>query len=184
MDQELPTVEVWLTFAGMIDNVASGRLFGVLQQVIQVQGTKVHLLIQSAGGIVGDGVAMYNFLRHLPIELTTYNAGAVESIAVLPYLAGKVRRANDHATFMVHKTAFPLQAPAGAMELSVRAEASRLFDENVEAILRSEITLPDEKWATHKTSDLVFNATDAMTYKLVHEIADFKPPRGAPLLNI
>jgi ATP-dependent Clp protease protease subunit len=146
--------------------------------------TKANLLIQSAGGAVGDGIAIYNYLRYLPIEIVTYNAGAVESIAVLPYLAGRIRRASRHAVFMLHKTVWPNPAPLGAMELSIRAEASRLHDANVEAILRSEISLPDEKWTTHNTSDLVIGAPDAVDYRLVHEIADFRPPHGAPLINI
>lgn len=184
MADELPTIEAWITFAGPIDNMAASKIFGGFQLLVQANVTRAHLLIQSAGGVVGDGIAIYNYLRHLPLEIVSYNAGAVESIAVLIYLAGKVRKASKHSIFLIHKTTFPLMAPVGAMELSVRADAARLNDGNVEAILRSEISLPDEKWATHSVSDLVISADDALGCKLVHEIGDFKPPRGGALFNI
>jgi ATP-dependent Clp protease protease subunit len=99
-----PISEAWLTFAGFIDNQACNRLFGHIGQIIQAKLSRIHLLIQSGGGIVGDGIAMYNVLSRLPIEVVTYNAGAAESIAVLPYLAGKTRRVSKNATFMIHRS--------------------------------------------------------------------------------
>ena len=46
----------------------------------------VHLLFQSNGGTVGDGLCLYNFFRSLPISLTFYNTGSVASVAAIAYL--------------------------------------------------------------------------------------------------
>ena len=64
----------------------------------------VHLLFQSAGGFVGDGIALYNYFKTLPIELTVYNSGAVASIGVIAYLGAKTRNASKYSAFMIHRT--------------------------------------------------------------------------------
>jgi ATP-dependent Clp protease protease subunit len=44
-------------------------------------------LVQSTGGFVGDGIAIYNYLRNVPIEIIAYNGGMVSSIAVLVFIS-------------------------------------------------------------------------------------------------
>lgn len=183
-NSNIPKTQAWITFAGTFDNNVADRFFRAFPDLICSGITDLHLLIQSAGGIIGDGVAVYNYLRALPVNLTTYNAGAVESIALLPYLAGHKRRASKASTFLIHKAMMPLAGPTGALELSAKAEAARLYDSQIEGILRSEISLPDDKWAAHNVSDVVFGAEDAVSYGVVHEVADFRPPRGSVMLPI
>ena len=182
---EAPTspTDVWLSFAGQIDNHLCGRLFQQLAIAVQNRVAHLHLLIQSAGGFVGDGVAIHNVLLNLPIQVTTYNAGAVESIALLPYLAGKIRRVSKNATFMLHKTSCPpLPIGAPAKVLRAKADDSDLHDKNVEETLRGVLKLPDAKWAIHAERDLLISATEAVEYGLAHEVADFKP--GFPFIHV
>jgi ATP-dependent Clp protease protease subunit len=177
--------EAWLTFATpQINNEACSRLFGTMAQIVHNGFTRIHLLIQSSGGFVGDGIAMYNLLRNLPVEIVTYNGGAVESIAVLPYLAGKVRRASKTATFMIHRTGCTLPSRATAEDLKAKVEQFDVLDRNSEEILRLHLTMPDDKWAIHAARDLLISAQEAKEFGIAHEIADFAPIAGAPLVNI
>jgi ATP-dependent Clp protease protease subunit len=180
-----PFPEVWLTLAGVINNDACHRLFDQLAQATQHNVVRIHLLIQSAGGVPGDGIAMYNLLTRLPIEVITYNAGAVESVAVLPYIAGKVRRVSSNATFLIHRVAITSPGVRDtAPELRSRAEDCDIHDANIDEVLRGLLKMPDEKWAIHKTKDLLVTAMDAIDFKLAHEVAYFEPVPGAPLINI
>src|SRR5215217_2667776 len=52
----------------------------------------VHMLFQSNGGTVCDGVCLYNFFRSLPISLTLYNTGSVAPVAVVAYLGAHERK--------------------------------------------------------------------------------------------
>jgi ATP-dependent protease ClpP protease subunit len=65
--------------------------------------TAITVLFSSWGGSTGDGMALYSYLRALPVELTMHAVGPVSSIAVPVFLAGAQRLAVDHASFFFHE---------------------------------------------------------------------------------
>jgi ATP-dependent Clp protease, protease subunit len=79
----LPKNEIYGLFAGVVDQLALQRIFNAFSIAVNNKVTHVHLLFQTAGGNVADSVCLYNFFRTLPIELTVYNVGAVQSGGVL-----------------------------------------------------------------------------------------------------
>ena len=174
----------YATFSGMVGPDASQRFFHAFGMMLNASAKRVHLLIHSAGGNVSDGIAIYNFLTNMPIEIITYNVGAVESIAVLVYLTGKVRKASRNASFLIHKTRFGFVEPATAEMLRRRADGAELSDKNTDLILREHIVMPDHKWAERDRADLILSAEEAKEFTLVHEIADFVPPPGCKLFSI
>lgn len=176
--------EIYATFAGPIDNLAANRFFANANVAVNGGAKRVHLLIQSSGGFVGDGIAISNYLKNLPMEIITYNAGHVSSIAVIVFLAGKVRKASANATFMIHKASITLQVPATAEMLRVRVDSLSLDDGHVEAILHKHIQMPADKWLLHERGDLHLDAVVSKEYGLIHEISDFKVPSGAQIFNI
>ena len=58
--------------------------------------------INSGGGNVSDGVAIYNIIKKLPYHVITHNLGEVSSAALLLYMAGKTRTAAEISKFMIH----------------------------------------------------------------------------------
>jgi ATP-dependent Clp protease protease subunit len=113
-----------------------------------------------------------------------YNGGAVASIAVILFLAGKERYASETARFMVHKshaTASPGSRPEA---LAIIVEGLRADDARTESILRKHVELSPEQWAIHQYSDLHLTARDAKTAGVINDIADFAPPKGGLLRNI
>jgi len=74
---------VYATFAGPIDQQTLPRIFQNFAGATQRGVRELHLLFQSTGGVVGDGISLYNYIRTLPLDLHIYNTGAVHSIAVL-----------------------------------------------------------------------------------------------------
>jgi ATP-dependent Clp protease, protease subunit len=176
--------EIHATFAGIVDQQALHRIFGGVSEATKMGLGTVHLLFQSTGGAVGDGVCLYNYLRALPVDLCLYNVGFVGSIAVVAYLGAKVRRASAGATFMLHKsTVFP---PTGiaASRIQPIGRQLELDDQRTEAILREHLTMPDELWEVHRVTDLWLSAQEALEYGLVTEIADFSPTFGKPIYNL
>ena len=167
-----------------IDNAAVGRIMSNLAGASADGYTHVHLLFQSYGGTVGDGVCLYNFFRMLPIDLTIYNAGKIESIATIAYLGAKYRKTNAHATFMIHRTNTtpPLTT---ASRLQALAKGMLIDDARTEAILREHLDLSPEQWADREDDqDVTFTAPEAIRIHLAHEIGDFAPPHGTRLYNI
>jgi ATP-dependent Clp protease protease subunit len=175
---------IYCTLAGDVNMAMVQRLLTAGAAAVQQKVKTIHLLLHSTGGSVMDGVGLYNYLRKLPLQILTYNAGGVMSAAVLLYLAGSTRLVSTGATFMIHKSTLPLPAPTGAAELGRRAESLLVDDERTEAIYREHLTLPDARWAAHANSDLIFTAQQAVDSKLATRIDDFAPPADATLINL
>ena len=60
----------------------------------------LHVLFRSPGGVIHEGIRLYNFFRNFSIDLTLYDLGVVSSVAVIPCLGAKTRKVSRHATFM------------------------------------------------------------------------------------
>ena len=65
----------------------------------------IHLLIESPGGFLSDGVALYNDLRaraRSGVTVTAEARGVVASAAVLPFLAADTRTMTTGTALMIH----------------------------------------------------------------------------------
>ena len=90
-DNQLPA-EVFAIFCGGIEQATAQKVVNSLTIAMGGKVKHVHLLFQSAGGYVGDGVFLYNLFRSIPIELTLYNVGQISSAGVVAYLGAKRRK--------------------------------------------------------------------------------------------
>lgn len=183
MKYDFPS-EIWVSFSGEISNLTAHQIMSNFSMATQNGVKTIHFLIQSAGGVVADGVALYNYLVDLPVELITYNTGSVKSAAVLPFLAGKKRIATDTAAFMIHKAGTVIAERMPAWYLRQRADDLEIDDMNSEKILRKHLAIPEEKWLKYQSVDLTISAQEALLFSLVHEISVFKSPSGGQLFHI
>jgi ATP-dependent Clp protease protease subunit len=176
--------EAWFTLSGDVNSDMVHRVFDAVARMTEDGIERAHVLIQSNGGYVSDGLCLYNFLSNAPVEFVMYNGGAVASIAVIVYLAGSERYASETARFMVHKSHATASPGARPDALNIIVEGLRADDARTESILRRHIELAPDQWAIHQYSDLHLNARDARIAGMIGEIGDFAPPRGARLSNI
>jgi ATP-dependent Clp protease protease subunit len=183
-DQAKQQTEAWFTLSGDVNSDMVHRVFEAVATMTEDGLETAHVLVQSNGGYVSDGLCLYNFMANAPVEFVMYNGGAVASIAVILFLAGTRRYASETARFMIHKshaTASPGSRPDA---LNIIVEGLRADDARTESILRKHIELTPEQWGIHQYGDLHLNGRDAKTAGLVDEVKDFAPPKGAPLRNI
>ena len=71
----------WFTLSGDVNSDMVHRVFEAVADMTEDGVETAHILLQSNGGYVSDGICLYNYLSKLPIKIVTYNAGAVASIA-------------------------------------------------------------------------------------------------------
>ncbi|WP_326940060.1 ATP-dependent Clp protease proteolytic subunit [Actimicrobium sp. GrIS 1.19] len=176
--------EGYFTLAGDVNSDMVRRVFAAVSDMTANGTRTAHILLQSNGGYVSDGLCLYNMLRHAPVDIIMYNCGAVASIAVTLFLSGKYRIASHTARFMLHKS--HATAPSGARPdaLKIIADGLMADDRRTEEVLRNHVQLPQAMWDVHAYSDLHLAAPDALDVGLVHRIGDFAPPPGGLLLNI
>lgn len=137
------------------------------------------------GGNVGDGLALYNYLRTYPIDVTLYNPGTVASVGVIIFLAAKHRIVSKHGTFMVHRsTSFPIGAHSAA-KLEFTAKGLRIDDDRTENVLREYLTFSDREWSDlRNNAEFWFSAQDSITSGIATAFGDFTPPIGTKIFSI
>jgi ATP-dependent Clp protease protease subunit len=174
---------VYAAFCGDIAQVTAAKVVAGLTNAMGAKSKHVHLLFQTAGGYVGDGVFLYNFFRTIPIELTLYNVGQISSAGVIAYLGAKRRKTARNATFMLHRSASSPQFATSA-KLGHVAKTLILDDERTETIIRDHVKFPPELWAKIENHDIYITGEEAVKFGVADEIAEFAPPLGTQVFNI
>lgn len=175
--------EMYGMFCGEINQITSQKFVNVLAIAGGGKVKHVHLLFQTAGGYIGDGVFLYNLFRSIPIELTLYNVGQIASAGVVAYLGANGRKTSQSATFMVHKGTNSAQF-ATASTLQKLADGLILDDQRIEKIIRDHVNFPPELWEKLNHSDVYLSGQQALEDGIADEIREFSPPAGVHVFNI
>src|SRR3954462_2767396 len=89
-------------FIGPINATSACTIRNLCLQALQSGATELELHMSTEGGNMTAGFALYFFLKSLPIPLTTWNVGSVESVGVAIFLAGQKRYACPGTRFLIH----------------------------------------------------------------------------------
>jgi ATP-dependent protease ClpP protease subunit len=175
---------IW--FSAPIDQNSTDTLMNVLTNAYMQGIRDVHLLISTSGGGIMNGMTLFNFLRGLPINLTTHNVGNVDSIGNVIFLAGERRFACAHSTFMFHGVAWNTAASASLGEqmlsefiANVKSDQHRISNLIVERT-RLEGEAVDGMFTRAETK----SADEALTCGLIHEIRDVQIPSDAIVASL
>jgi ATP-dependent Clp protease, protease subunit len=174
---------VYAVFCGMVEQITAQKFVSFLTASQNMRHQHVHVLFQTAGGFVSDGVFLYNFFRAMSVELSLYNAGQVSSAGVIAYLGASHRITNAGATFMVHRSSNSATA-AGSAKLQNIAKSLVLDDERTETILKAHVALPQELWTEMQYHNVFLSANDAVQFGMADGIGDFSPPKGFQVFNV
>jgi len=113
--------QVYGVFSDAINQASVQRIFNTFGIASNGGVTRAHILFQSSGGFVADGIAPFNFFRTIPIELTLYNAGSVQSMGTVAFLGAVHRRISTAGSCQIHLASGP-QLAANAAQLEAIAE--------------------------------------------------------------
>ena len=175
--------EIYAIFCGDIAQVTAQKVVNNLTLAMGGKVKHIHLLFQSAGGYVGDGVFLYNLFRTVSIELTLYNAGQISSAGVIAYLGAKHRKTTRNATFMLHRSSSSPQFATSA-KLEHTARSLVLDDERTEAIVREHVKFPPKLWKKLDHHDIYVTGEEAVSFGIADGIAEFSPPAGIQVFNL
>ena len=76
---------------------------GIKDQIEGLEVDEIRVHIDSYGGSVSEGWAIYNALREHPAKVKTYGDGFVASAALYPFLAGDERHASSLSAYYLHR---------------------------------------------------------------------------------
>lgn len=99
---------------------------------LDVDEIRVH--IDSYGGSVSEGWAIYNALRRHPAKITTYGDGFVASAALYPFLAGDERIASSLSAYYFHCVAVSAEGYADDLRAAAD-EAEKMTEIGINAFV-------------------------------------------------
>ncbi len=176
-------------FAG-VNAATASQLMQALDNCVRQGVTDVRLLISTQGGLVHEGISLYNFIRGIKakVNVVTHNFGSVDSIGVVLFAAGQTRRSVPQARFLVHRVANTITATGqlvmGEDQLMQTLKSLQADQQNIARIIAANSNRSvSQVLATMKAQPTLF-PDELKKWGLVHEIADIDFPPGADLLTI
>lgn len=151
------------------DETSPDSLRRQLQELSGQGVAELQVHIDSYGGAVSAGWAIYNVLKDFPGTVSTYADGFVASAAVYPFLAGGKRAANPMSAFFLHQ-AWTV-ADGNADELRKAADDLEKFNLiGLEAF--SAVGIDKEKILELQKEETWLTASEALELGLATEIID------------
>ena len=132
----------------------------------------IHLYINSPGGSVTAGLAIYDTMQFIKADVSTMCIGQAASMGAL-LLAGGAKGKRiclPHSRLMIHQ---PLGGFQGqATDIDIHAREILLIREKLNLILASHTGQPLDKIKQDTDRDNFMGAEDAKSYGLIDEIID------------
>lgn len=157
--------------AGEINQHSAARIMmQMLYLEDQKRGQRINLYINSPGGAVDDTLAIYDTMRFITSEVSTFCIGRAYSGGAVLLAAGSngSRHILPHAKVMIHQ-------PYGGVwgqtsDVKIQADQIMKSKETLNRIIAEHTGQPYETVAADAERDKYFTATEAKAYGLVDEV--------------
>ncbi len=175
----------YIVFTADVQTVQAGKLRSALTQASNA-GNDVYLLISSGGGNVFEGASLAEFMKALPIKITTHNIGQIDSIAGVIFAAGATRYANRNSSFLFHGVSMHyenkdfIESQLNEQYLNIKR-----MRENIAAIFaaNSGLSVADTE-ALMISGSTILNPQEALSKAIIHEVRDAAIPLGSQIITI
>jgi len=138
---------------------------------------EINLYINSPGGVVTSGLAIYDTMQFIKPDVSTICTGQAASMGAVLLAAGAKgkRYCLPHARVMIHQPLGGVQGQASDMEIHVRETLG--IRDRLNKILAKHTGQSVEKIKLDTDRDNFLSATDAVDYGLIDKILE---KRGEP----
>jgi ATP-dependent Clp protease protease subunit len=161
-----------IIFVGTVidDNVANIVIAQLLFLQTEDPDKDIHLYINSPGGIVSSGLAIYDTMQYVKPDIATYCIGQAASMGALLLSAGaKGKRFSlPHSRIMLHQ---PMGGFHGqATDIEIHAREILRMKETLNGILSNHTGQPLEKIQADTDRDFFMSGQEAKEYGIVDEV--------------
>lgn len=141
----------------------------------------IHLYINSPGGVVTAGMAIFDTMRYIKAPVSTICVGQAASMGAFLLSAGEKgkRFSLNHSRIMIHQ---PLGGFQGqATDINIHAKEILRMKDELNALLAELTGQKFEKVENDTERDYFMSAADAKAYGLIDAIVTRKTDSGGPL---
>lgn len=179
-------VQAIINFAGKVTSKKTNDLTSYIHKQMQ-EGIKDFILnINSSGGDSDAAIAAYQYLKQLPISISTYNTGNVQSAAALLYCSGAKRYSLAHSFFMLHGSSTTYPESMSFVDFTALSKLSNIHRQAFVEIFKT-CTNASTSTLEHyfSSADLhYFTADEAKDMGLTQEISAPEFAKTANFFNI
>jgi len=133
----------------------------------------IDIIINSGGGSVSSGFAIFDVIRYLKPRVRCISAGLTGSIATIIYGAPqdkKDRIALPNARFLIHQPLIPFSVFGAASDLEITANEILKTRAKINEVLADVCGQPLERVAKDTARDYWMSAEEAKDYGLVGRV--------------
>ncbi|AEG14021.1 MULTISPECIES: ATP-dependent Clp endopeptidase proteolytic subunit ClpP [Desulfofundulus] len=137
----------------------------------------IHFYINSPGGVVTAGLAIYDTMQYIKPDVSTICLGQAASMGSFLLAAGAKgkRYALPYARIMLHQPLGGVQGQATEIEIHAR-EILRIKD-ILNELLAKHTGQPREKIARDTDRDFFMSAEEAKEYGIIDEVLTYRKPK-------
>ena len=137
----------------------------------------IYLYVNSPGGVVTSGLAIYDTMNYIKCAVSTICIGQAASMGALLLAAGTKgkRYSLPHARIMIHQPMGGFQGQA--TDIEIHAKEILKLKETLNQILANHTGQPVEKISADTDRDFFMSGEDAKQYGLIDEVITKKHTR-------
>ena len=161
--------------SGVNDQVSNSLVAQLLFLQFDDPKSDIHLYINSPGGSITAGMAIYDTMQYISCDVATYCIGQAASMGAILLAAGcpGKRHALPNARIMIHQ---PLAGMEGtATELEIHAKEVLRIKARMNEILLKHTGQTLEKIEEDTDRDNFMSAEEAMEYRLIDKVLENLP---------
>ncbi|MBE0569154.1 MAG: ATP-dependent Clp endopeptidase proteolytic subunit ClpP [Deltaproteobacteria bacterium] len=143
----------------------------------------INLYINSPGGVVTAGMAIYDTMQFIKPQVSTVCLGQAASMAAILLAggAGGKRTALPNARILIHQ---PMGGTHGqATDIKIQAEEILRLREHLNGILAKHTGQPLDRIAGDTERDYYMSSEQAKTYGIIDEVVAKRAPTIKPLID-
>ncbi|MBR6452539.1 MAG: ATP-dependent Clp protease proteolytic subunit [Lachnospiraceae bacterium] len=158
-----------------IGEIDMERVNGLIVQLLQLEkedpDAQITMYINSPGGSVVDGLALYDVMQAISCPIRTVCVGMAYSMGAILFAAGDKRDMLPHSKIMIHD---PLVTHIGGSALQVQTESKKLLDVRraTNEILAKHTGKTIRQIEAKTCRDCYFTAEEAVKFGLADSIIE------------
>lgn len=177
-DLMLQRREIWLT--GEIDSErADSVICQVLHLAAEDSDAEITIYIDSPGGSVNAGLAIYDAMKAAPCKIKTVCVGMAASMAAVIFASGDTREMLDHGEVMIHDPLVSGGISGSALTVQDRSDRLMRMREIICGILAEHTGKSRKQIYKATAKDTYFSAEEAVKFGLADCVIDKLKRRGA-----
>lgn len=162
------------------DHLANVIIAQLLFLEKQDPDSDIELYINSPGGVVTAGLAMYDTMQSIKPDVATICMGSAASIAAVLLSGGAPgkRYALKHARMMIHQVSGGFQGTA--LDIEIQAREALYHNRVLAEIIAERTGQPLERIKNDIQRDFFMSAEEAIAYGLVDQMVERSPGDPVP----